>query len=403
MSRRRELKMKDVGLEHLEQYNQLLRYVFQVTDKELQEIGWEEKEIIRAKSPTLEQADVKGWFDGDKLISQVAVYPMKVRIFNKTYDMGGLTGVGTYPEYSNQGLMHKLLYQSLKNMKEKKQSISFLYPYSIPYYRRKGWEIVSDKITYEIKDYQLPKNKQVSGEVERVDVESEEVKKAYNRFAYQTHGALIRDDLAWNEYWLWDSDDLMAAIYYNDKNEPDGYVLYWIKDEVFHIKDMIFINEEARTGLWNFISAHFSMINKVIGDTYTDEPLAFLFEDADIKESISPYFMARIVDLEEFIKQYPFKADTIRREWIFKMDDPILSWNQGNFKLVIDKNGKGQITRTSQKTEDKIDIQTMTTMLLGYKRPDYLYKIGRISCSNDTVDMLEDAIEQQAPYFSDYF
>lgn len=403
MSRRRELKMKDVGLEHLEQYNQLLRYVFQVTDKELQEIGWEEKEIIGAKSPTLEQADVKGWFDGDKLISQVAVYPMKVRIFNKTYDMGGLTGVGTYPEYSNQGLMHKLLYQSLKNMKEKKQSISFLYPYSIPYYRRKGWEIVSDKITYEIKDYQLPKNKQVSGEVERVDVESEEVKKAYNRFAYQTHGALIRDDLAWNEYWLWDSDDLMAAIYYNDKNEPDGYVLYWIKDEVFHIKDMIFINEEARTGLWNFISAHFSMINKVIGDTYTDEPLAFLFEDADIKESISPYFMARIVDLEEFIKQYPFKADTIRREWIFKMDDPILSWNQGNFKLVIDKNGKGQITITSQKTEDKIDIQTMTTMLLGYKRPDYLYKIGRISCSNDTVDMLEDAIEQQAPYFSDYF
>ena len=403
MSRRRELKMKDVGLEHLEQYNQLLRYVFQVTDKELQEIGWEEKEIIRAKSPTLEQADVKGWFDGDKLISQVAVYPMKVRIFNKTYNMGGLTGVGTYPEYSNQGLMHKLLYQSLKNMKEKKQSISFLYPYSIPYYRRKGWEIVSDKITYEIKDYQLPKNKQVSGEVERVDVESEEVKKAYNRFAYQTHGALIRDDLAWNEYWLWDSDDLMAAIYYNDKNEPDGYVLYWIKDEVFHIKDMIFINEEARTGLWNFISAHFSMINKVIGDTYTDEPLSFLFEDADIKESISPYFMARIVDLEEFIKQYPFKADTIRREWIFKMDDPILSWNQGNFKLVIDKNGKGQITRTSQKTEDKIDIQTMTTMLLGYKRPDYLYKIGRISCSNDTVDMLEDAIEQQAPYFSDYF
>ena len=53
-------------------------------------------------------------------------------------------------------------------------------------------------------------------------MESEEVKKAYNRFAYQTHGALIRDDLAWNEYWLWDSDDLMAAIYYNDKNEPDG-------------------------------------------------------------------------------------------------------------------------------------------------------------------------------------
>lgn len=403
MGRKRQLKMKKVGLEHLEQYNQLLRYVFQVTDQELQQIGWEEKEIIRAKSPTLERADVWGWFDRDKLISQVAVYPMKVRIFNRTYDMGGLTGVGTYPEYANQGLMHKLLDQALKNMKENKQTISYLFPYSIPYYRRKGWEIISDKITFEINDYQLPKNKRVTGEVERVNVESEEVKKAYERFAMQTHGALLRDDLAWNEYWLWDSDDLMAAVYYNEKNEPDGYVLYWLREEVFHIKDMIFVNEEARTGLWNFISAHFSMITKVIGNTYTDEPLAFLLEDADIKETISPYYMARIVELEGFIEQYPFKPDTINREWTFTMDDPLLACNQGVFTLCISKDGKGKVTRTASKTTDRIDIQTMTTMLLGYKRPDYLYKIGRLLCSMETLDMLEDAIEQQTTYFSDYF
>lgn len=403
MDRKKQLKMKKVGVEHLEQYNQLLRYVFQVTDQDLQLIGWEEKEIIRAKSPTLQKADVWGWFDGDKLISQVAVYPMKVRIFNRTYDMGGLTGVGTYPEYANQGLMHKLLDQALKNMKNNNQTISYLFPYSIPYYRRKGWEIISDKITFEINDYQLPKRKQVHGEVVRVDVESKEVKDAYTRFAIQTHGALLRDDLAWNEYLLWDSDDLMAAVYYNEHNMPDGYVLYWIKEEIFHIKDMIFINEEARSGLWNFISAHFSMITKVIGNTYTDEPLAFLLEDADIKESISPYFMARIVDLKQFIAQYPFKPDTLEREWIFTMDDPLLDCNQGTFKLTISKDGKGKIVRITTKTTDKIDIQTMTTMLLGYKRPAYLHKIGRLVCNGETLDMLEDAIEQQTPYFSDYF
>lgn len=395
--------MKKVDVEHLEQYNQLLRYVFQVTDQDLQLVGWEEKEIIRAKSPTLQKADAWGWFDGDKLISQVAVYPMKVRIFNRTYDMGGLTGVGTYPEYANQGLMHKLLNQALKIMKDNHQTISYLFPYSIPYYRRKGWEIISDKITFEINDYQLPKRKQVHGEVVRVDVESQEVKDAYTRFAIQTHGALLRDDLAWNEYLLWDSDDLMAAVYYNEHNMPDGYVLYWIKEEVFHIKDMIFINEEARSGLWNFISAHFSMITKVIGNTYTDEPLAFLLEDADIKESISPYFMARIVDLEAFIAQYPFKPDTQEREWTFIMDDPLLDCNQGTFKLTISKAGEGKIARIGTKTTDKIDIQTMTTMLLGYKRPAYLHKIGRLVCNEEILDMLEDAIEQQTPYFSDYF
>lgn len=403
MSRRKQLKMKPVDADHLEQYNQLLRYVFQVTERELAQTGWEDDEIMRTKLPVLQQADVLGWFDGDKLISQVAVYPFQVRIFGRSYDMGGLTGVGTYPEYSSQGLMYKLLCKALEHMRARGQSISFLFPYSIPYYRRKGWEIVSDRISYEISDYQLPKNKQVSGEVERVDPECEEVRRAYERFAMQTHGAMLRDELAWTEYWRWDPDDLMAAIYYNEKGEPDGYLLYWMADEVFHVKDMIFVNEAARNGLWNFISAHFSMISKVVGDIYTDEPLAFLLEDADIKETISPYIMARIVDLEQFVSQYPFKPDIGERRWRFTLDDPLLAWNQGTFALQISPEGKGQVVRSTEPTEDRIDIQTFTTMLMGYKRPDYLQKIGRIRCSAETVDMLEDAIEQQTPYFSDYF
>ncbi len=127
----------------------------------------------------------------------------------------------------------------------------------------------------------------------RVKTESDELKKTYERYAMRTHGAILRDDLAWNEYWLWDSDDIMAAIYYNEKRTGWLCVFYWIANEVFHIKDMIFINEDARTGLWNFVAAHFSMINQVEGDTYTDEPLAFLLEDAGIKEVISPYLYGK--------------------------------------------------------------------------------------------------------------
>lgn len=400
---KKNLKMRPVTSEYMEQYNALLRYVFQVTDQELSSVGWQEKEIIRAKFPTMEKADVIGWFDNDVLVSQVAVYPMQVQIFGRKYAMGGLTGVGTYPEYSNMGLMHKLLEQALQNMRKRGQYICYLYPYSIPYYRRKGWELVSDKISYEIKDYQLPKNRQVAGNVRRVKTDSEELKETYARYAEHTHGAVIRDELAWNEYWLWDPDDIMAAVYYNENDEPDGYVIYWIANEVFYIKDMIFNNEEARTGLWNFVSAHFSMINQVEGNIYTDEPLAFLLEDASIKETISPYYMARIVDFPAFIRDYPFKADVVDREWRFTMTDPIMDCNQGSFLLKIARNGRGEAVRITEKCEDKISIQMMTTMLMGYKRPDYLAKIGRLQTNESVIDMLEDAIEQQTPYISDYF
>ena len=45
---KKNLKMRPVGSEYMKQYNQLLRYVFQVTEQVLNSVGWQEKEIIRA-------------------------------------------------------------------------------------------------------------------------------------------------------------------------------------------------------------------------------------------------------------------------------------------------------------------------------------------------------------------
>ncbi len=196
--------------------------MFQVTKKDLQKVGWEEREIALAKLPVLEKADVLGWFDGEKLISQLAVYPFQVNIFGRTFEMGGLTGVGTYPEYANMGLMNQLMRQALADMKEKKQSISYLFPYSFPYYRRRGWEIISDKMTFEVKDYQLPKVKKVSGYVERLNTEHPDIRMVYKQFSSTHHAAMIRNDLAWDEYWRWDLDDLTAAVYYDSYTSHKG-------------------------------------------------------------------------------------------------------------------------------------------------------------------------------------
>ena len=63
----------------------------------------------------------------------------------------------------------------------------------------------------------MPKSRQVAGEVRRVPITSPIIRECYDRFASVTHGALIRDDLAWNEYWLWDNDDITSEVYCNEK------------------------------------------------------------------------------------------------------------------------------------------------------------------------------------------
>lgn len=84
------LTLRLVEENEVEQFNELLSYVFQVTNTHLEESGYStKKEFITSKKPILEYCHVFGWFDNDKLISQIAIYPCQVNIHGKIFNMGG--------------------------------------------------------------------------------------------------------------------------------------------------------------------------------------------------------------------------------------------------------------------------------------------------------------------------
>lgn len=396
------LKIKKLESKHLGQFNDLLRYAFQVTDEQLHKVGWKHDEIKRSKFPILETAEVIGWFEGERLASQIAVYPMEINISGALYEMGFITGVATYPEYMGMGLMSSLIKKALECIREKKQSISFLYPYSIPLYRHKGWEIVSDKMTFRIKDSQLPKDIDIKGRVRRVSKESQDLYDLHNRFARQTHGCIIRKTLEWEEYWRWDVDDITVAIYYNVNDEPLGYLVYLIENDIFHVKEMVYLNQEASKGLWRYISAHESMVSEVTGNNYYNHTIAFLFGDSEMKETIRPYIMARIVDFEEFITQYQFNDVEIKDSITFEITDDLLEWNNKSFTIEFQNNAMPILTDKPSKNRVELEIGILTTMLLGYKRPTYLRRIERLVADDKTITLLENIIPSDKVYFSDY-
>ena len=320
-------------------------------------------------------------------------------------DMGGITGVATYPEYTGRGLIHSLMRHVLDYMHKQDMTISFLYPYSIPFYRKMGWEIVSDKLTFTIKDTQLPKPHPVEGMVERVSLDSEDYHNVHSYFALQRHGALIRDALSWEEYWRWDNEDMIAAVYYSKEHKPLGYIVYYIANDIFYIKEMVYLNIEANHGLWNYISAHFSMVDQVKGANYSGETLAYLLEDSEITENISPYIMARIINVEEFLREYPYLIQPEDFKIHFKVHDEMAPWNEGDY-MVSWHDGE----TVCEKVDDnqsinvvELTVNTLTTMLMGYKRPSYLYEHEKIQTEYYMLTWLERMIPAEKPYFSDYF
>lgn len=417
---KQQLRMQRLGINDIEQFNKLLRYAFQVTDSDLVRFGWSDEAIKHAKYPILEQAFVLGYFYKTNLISQIALYPFAMNIYNKIYNIGGITGVATYPEYSGMGLMKELMKEILQTMRNNRQSLACLYPYSIPYYRQRGFEIISDKMSFSMADTQVPHfdiagDVAIEGMIQRVEENHKDLIALHNTFAHQTHGALIRDELAWSEYWRWDVEDIMIAIYYDSKDKPSGYLVYLLENDIFTIKEMIYISEEARRGIWNYIYAHKSMYDKVVGANFSNHSLAFLLEDGHINESITPYIMARIVDIEQFLSQYPFDRNLHKACVCFIVRDSFLEWNDKAFVLAFDTMpisikvyNLESYERFKQENvvhmyEIRLDIQTLTTMLLGYKRPLYLKHIGRLNASARAIDVLEEILPEGKAYFSDYF
>lgn len=394
-------EIRDLTTKDIDQYNALLRYAFQLTEQDLMQAGWQADEIRQSKFPVLERADILGCYDGGNLVSQFAVYPLKMNIYGEAVAIGFITSVSTYPEYSGKGIMSRLMKKSLIRMKEKRQSLALLYPYSIPLYRKFGWEIISNKISYVIKDSQIPAKAKAPGHVRRVDWENKDFMNLHAQFAQQTHGCLYRNFLAWEEYWRWTVDDTVVAIYYSAEDKPLGYMVYLLRDDIMYIKEMIYLNREAQKGLWEYIYAHDSMIDQVRGNTYYNEPIAFDLDDGDIKETIRPYIMGRIVDAAAFFSQY--RCDPMEKQVCiaFEVTDLLLDWNNRTFNVLF-HDGRCRLTQQKADCHVAMNIATLTTLLMGYKTAAQLYRMERIRGDEQAIQRLDDVILHETPYISDY-
>lgn len=396
-----EYEIRYLNTDDLEQYNSLLRYAFQITEQELSIFGWRNDEIKQSKFPILERADVLGCFDHDTLISQIAVYPLEMNIYGAVCSMGFVTSVCTYPEYTGHGIMKQLMRKSLEHMRDKKQPLALLFPYSIPLYRKMGWEIISNKIVYSVKDRQIPTQTTAPGYVRRVSWENEDFRNLHSQFASATHGCLFRNALAWEEYWRWAEDDTVVAIYYASSGTPCGYMVYLIKDDIMHIKEMIYLTHEAQNGLWEYIRAHDSMIDEVRGSSYSSEPIAFELEDGDIRETIKPYIMGRIIDIEQFFSAYRCAPASNHAVITFEVEDPFLPWNNRVLTVCFHK-GMCSLTEAPTHHRVRLSIATLTTLLLGYKTAVKLHFMGKIAGEGKTIRLLDDVLLHEIPYISDY-
>lgn len=346
-----------------------------------------------------ESHEIYGIMEGEDLAAKLHLIPFHIYIGTETFKMGGVAGVATYPEYRRSGYVKELLQHSLQTMKKDGYTVSMLHPFAVSFYRKYGWELCANLLVCHMTKSDLVLKKQVNGTVKRFNKENhpEEVEKLYETFAERFSGMLVREKNWWLQAVY---DDLTLAIYYDENKKAAGYMLYKIENYKMTVEEFVPLHNEARNGLWNFICQHDSMIKELEMTVSENEPLLYTLQEPRVKTEIKPYFMGRIVNMEKFLKQYELNWNNVQQEVILHITDSFAQWNNITVRLA-----NYEITIVEETTEKgiKLDINALSTIMFGYKRPLELYELELISGGEEAIRSFENLVPVRKPFIYDFF
>ncbi|MCS7461777.1 GNAT family N-acetyltransferase [Paenibacillus doosanensis] len=370
------------------------------------EIPPEERENRMA---LLKERECWGAFVGGKLAARMTIHGLHTWILGRRMAMGGVASVATWPEYRRGGMVASLLGNALKVMREEGQAVSFLHPFQFAFYRKYGWETYTETKKYEIPTELLPKLPPQPGRVERTAWDEALIAPLYTAYARRYNGTLDRDASWWKNRIVANKKGVFA-VYYDSEGEPSGYVHYMVRERHCRIHELVYLHQEAWKGLWKFIADHDSMIDKVTWSAPADDRLTFQLDNPRVKQEIQPYFMARIVDVKQFVKQYPFApigGDGARMR--LQISDAQAGWNDGEFLLQVSADGQAEAVKlpagesAAGLPAASCGIGTLAAMLTGYQRPSYLREIGRLDGDEEAAFLLERLIPVRSTYLPDFF
>ncbi|PFO64310.1 GNAT family N-acetyltransferase [Bacillus cereus] len=360
----------------------------------------EEERLQQQLTKMKESHEIYGIMEGEDLAAKLHLIPFHIYIGKEKFKMGGVAGVATYPEYRRSGYVKELLQHSLQTMKKDGYTVSMLHPFSVSFYRKYGWELCANLLVCQMTKSDLVMKKQVNGTVKRFNKEnhSEEVEKLYETFAKCFSGMLVRDEKWWLQAVY---DDLTLAIYYDKHKTAAGYMLYKIENSKMTVEEFVPLHNEARNGLWNFICQHDSMIKELEMTISENEPLLYTLQEPRVKAEIKPYFMGRIVDVEQFLKQYELNWNNVQQEVILHITDSFAPWNNVSVRLA-----NHEITIMKEETIDKgikLDINALSTIMFGYKRPLQLNELEFITGSEEEIQAFENIVPARKAFIYDFF
>jgi len=313
-----------------------------------------------------------------------------------------ISPVGASPEFRGRGASTHLLQWMHEEVRTKGFPLVCLYPATLTFYRRSGYEKAGAWNTYELPtDAIHAKNREL--EMVRVTDEAgeNEIRQAYESRARMNNGHLERWPNLWRRVFQ-GKEKTVHKFLVQRGGRTEGYVSYVQGGQVeqTRIVDWCALTREAALRLLTFFADDRSMTTGVKWHGGPSDPFIYLLREA--KEKCTEVFdwVIRITDVEQALalRGYPPTLDT---EIHFEVRDDQLPWNDGRFVLRI-QGGRGEVHRGGE-GRISLDVRSLAPLYTGYLTPVELRSLGELEGDESELSRAQTAFSGSRPWMPDIF
>ena len=332
----------------------------------------------------------RGLFDGDELLCTGTHHWFTTMIRGGEHPLAGLAGVATPPENRRQGLIARLLRESLVEYRERDQYLSALWPFEYAFYRQYGWARAGTTAIYECDPAALAfaAETERDGEFRRLRADDFAAMNPVLAAAGEDVSLWMRRSEAWWRDRVFTGREKDPYVYgVEHDGDLRGYVVYDIETDdgrTMWVKECNAVDHEAFLDLLRFLYYHDSQVERVRIRGRADSPLSDLVDDPRaIDCELVPGGMVRIVDVERALSALDYPVDAEGRV-VLSVDDPTAAWNDDTFALAVE-DGAATCTRVGESPDASVEVTTLSQLFVGHFSVERARIAGELAVESDEV------------------
>ena len=302
-----------------------------------------------------------------RIQSCLQILPYSMFLRDREIPISYIVGVATWPEFRGRGLVRKLLQFTDEVLQERGIYQSILLPFQYDFYRKYGWEVCYDFLTYKNLEFSSfysllrPMNrKPAHANFVKVNLDEDftKINQCYNQYMKRFHGYLLRGKNEWNKI-IHDVKLHGGACYvYEEKGQPLGYIIYIIHDKRLEIIELANITFEAKSSLLNLALSHIGQVDQISRKANSWDMDYLFMTDSRGKIEKETFVMARIHNIIKALSGLAYSGDS----FVLSVNDDFYYRNNGNF-MISQKQGVTYVEKTKQEADGLLDIRTLNQLL----------------------------------------